>query len=92
MSDTSTLSELARFIGRSDLNSENTTARREAVNALTRSFTPRPNRHRVGDLLGIVMALSARARRTVQPRVDIDLDVFSPAGGRAVRLICRELV
>lgn len=92
MSETSSLSELARFIAKSELNSEDTGIRQNAVNALTRSFTPRSAKHRVGDLLGIVMALSARARRSVQPQVDIDLDVFAPGGRRAVLMVYGEQV
>jgi hypothetical protein len=46
----------------------------------------RPARPRVAELLGKVMSLSARNRRTARPEVEIDLDVFTPAGDRAVRL------
>ena len=35
----------------------------------------------VGDLLGVVLALSARTRRMVQEPVRIDLDVFAPGVG-----------
>ena len=78
MSDTSSLSELARFIGQSDLNSA------DAVNAIAASFMPK--RRGVSELLGAVLALSARTRRMVLPRVDIDLDVFAPGGTRAVQV------
>jgi hypothetical protein len=91
MSDTSTLSELARFIGKSKLASDSAAIQHQAVAGIARSFVPRTSRGgRVADLLGVVMALSARARRTVQPRVDIDLDVFSPHGRRAVRVVFGE--
>lgn len=40
----------------------------------------------VSDLLGVVMALSARTRRMLMPRAAIELDVFAPGGVRAVRL------
>lgn len=40
----------------------------------------------VSDLLGVVMALSARTRRMLAPRVAVELDVFAPGGVRAVRL------
>jgi hypothetical protein len=46
-----------------------------------------PSRQRVSDLLGVVLTLSARTRRMVMPRVEIDLDVFGPKGQRAVRLM-----
>ena len=39
-----------------------------------------------GHLLGAVLALSARTRRMVLPKVEIDLDVFAPGGGRAVQV------
>jgi hypothetical protein len=45
----------------------------------------------IGDLLSVVLALSARTRRVVQPRVTIDLDVFAPGGRRAVRMVMRPL-
>ena len=87
MSDTSSLSELANFVGRSKLNAENALERRRAVNSLTGNLGVRPSRHGVGDLLAVVLALSARTRRVVMPHVDIDVDVFAPNGQRALRLI-----
>ena len=92
MSDTSTLNELVSFIGKSKLASDNEAVQQQAVAGIAQSFVPRSSRSgRVSDLLGVVMALSARSRRTVQPRVDIDLDVFSPHGRRAVRVVTNEL-
>ena len=84
MSDTSSLSELARFIGQSDLNAEDAGQRQRTVNAIAAHLMPR--RRSVSDLLGAVLALSARTRRMVLPKVDIDLDVFAPGGGRAVQV------
>ena len=84
MSDTSSLSELARFIGQSDLNSETAAVRLRTTNAIAASLMPK--RRSVSDLLGAVLALSARTRRMVLPRVDIDLDVFAPGGTRAVQV------
>jgi hypothetical protein len=86
MSDTSSLTELARFVGQSRLASEDPLVRRHAINAITNRLLPRPAGRRVGDLLGAVLALSARTRRMVLPPVTVDLDVFSPGGARAVRL------
>lgn len=86
MSDTTNLSELARFVGQSALAAENPAARRQAINAMSARLNPRPQR-RVTELLGVVMALSARTRRMVMPFVEIDLDVYSPNGARAVRLV-----
>jgi len=42
---------------------------------------------KVSDLLGTVMAISARTRRIIAPKTHIELDVFTPSGKRAVRLI-----
>lgn len=85
MSDTSPLSELARFVGSSQSTSAGADPRR-AVNEPA-SGRPRAERRSVGELLGVVLALSARTRRLVLPKVRIDLDVFAPGGRRAVRLI-----
>ena len=86
MSETSKISELANFVGRSELGAENATTRRRAINALAAGLRPKLQRRGVADLLGVVLVLSARTRRLALPSVDIDLDVFSPEGGRAVRL------
>jgi hypothetical protein len=85
MSDTSSLSQLARFIGQSSLSSPDPAERRQALNAITANLMPGPRRTAT-ELLGVVLALSARTRRMVLPRVDIDLDVFAPDGSRAVRV------
>ena len=87
MSDTSSLTDLARFIGQSALAAEDPLARRQAVNAITARLNPRQHRRGVSDLLGVVLALSARTRRMVMPHVEIDLDVFAPNGTRAVKVI-----
>lgn len=86
MSDTSSLTELARFVGQSALASEDAVVRRQAVNAMVMHFNPGLKRRGVGDLLGVVMALSARTRRMLMPHVEIELDVFDPNGLRAVRV------
>ncbi len=86
MSETSSLSELAQFIGRSPLNAEDAATRRKAFSTIASGIRPRAARPNVGELLGIVLVLSARTRRMVLPRVAIDLDVFAPHGARAVRL------
>ncbi|MCB1518547.1 MAG: hypothetical protein KDJ19_13145 [Hyphomicrobiaceae bacterium] len=46
---------------------------------------------RVGDLLGTVLALSARTRRMVQPRAIVELDVFAPGGRRALHVFQGDL-
>lgn len=86
MSETSSLTELARFVGQSSLASEDAVVRRQAVNAMVTRFNPNLKRRGVGDLLGVVMALSARTRRMLMPHVGIELDVFAPDGSRAVRV------
>ena len=85
MSDTSSLSELARFIGQSDLNAADADVRRRTTQAIAARLMPK--RRSVSDLLGAVLALSARTRRMVLPKVDIDLDVFAPGGVRAVQVV-----
>lgn len=86
MSDRSALTDLAAFTAKSPLASEDAAIRRAAVNSLKESFTYRPMHRRVTDLLGAVLVLSARTRRVVQPRTHVEIDVFSPANGRAVFL------
>jgi hypothetical protein len=86
MSDTSSLTELARFVGQSVLASENAVVRRQAVNAMVTRLNPPMKRRSVGDLLAVVMALSSRTRRMLMPQVAIELDVFGPDGSRAVRV------
>ncbi|HEX4298227.1 MAG TPA: hypothetical protein VHZ56_09405 [Devosia sp.] len=89
MSDTSSLTELARFIGQSGL--AGGAAERRAVNDLDGRLKRAPAaRPRVSDLLSVVLTLSARTRRVVMPRVEIDLDVFAPGGQRAVRILLPE--
>jgi hypothetical protein len=53
-------------------------------------MTRRPARQRVSDLLSVVLTLSARTRRMVMPKVEVDLDVFAPGGARAVRIYLPE--
>ena len=86
MSELSSLSELARFVGQSSLASEDAETRAQAVNAMVARFNPSLKRRSVTELLGAVMALSARTRRMLMPAVEIELDVFSPGGERAVRV------
>ena len=83
MSENTALTELANFVGRSSLASEDMAVRNRALSGITQRLRKRS----VGDLLGVVLALSARTRRMVQEPVIIDVDVFTPGGGRAVDLI-----
>jgi hypothetical protein len=85
MSDTSSLRELARFIGQSDLNAADAGVRQRTINGITARLMPK--RRSVSELLGAVLALSARTRRMVLPKVEIDLDVFAPGGTRAVQVV-----
>ena len=59
--------------------------RNRALAGITQRMLPR--KRGVGDLLGVVLALSARTRRMVQEPVRIDLDVFAPGGSRAIELM-----
>lgn len=86
MSDVNSLSELANFIAKSPLASRDMAVRNKAVNAIRSNLLPQPPARKVVDLLGTVMALSARTRRVVQPKTEIELDVFSPDSRRAVVL------
>ncbi len=88
MSDTSSLTELARFIGQSTLAEQS--ANRRAVNDIVKRLNRRDTRQRVSDLLSVVLTLSARTRRMIMPRVEVDLDVFAPGGQRAVRIVLPE--
>ncbi|MEO6395861.1 MAG: hypothetical protein ABIO40_08120 [Devosia sp.] len=83
MSDVSSLVELARFIGSAGFELEGANARGVAVNG---PAVTRPSKPKVSDLLSVVLSLSARTRRMVLPKVEIDLDVFAPGGNRAVRI------
>ena len=84
MSERNALTELANFVGRSPLVSEDMAVRNRALTGITQRLLPR--KRSVGDLLGVVLTLSARTRRMVQEPVSIDLDVFAPGGARAIRL------
>lgn len=87
MSDTtSSLTQLAKFIGQSTLTTADPADRNRALAAMAGNLAHKPRRS-VGELLGVVLALSARTRRMVLPQVTIDLDVFGPSGSRAVRVL-----
>jgi len=84
MSENTALTELANFVGRSSLASEDMAMRNRALSGMTQRMLPR--KRGVGDLLGVVLALSSRTRRMVQEPVRIDLDVFAPGGARAISM------
>lgn len=84
MSERTALTELASFIGRSPLASEDMAVRNRALAGITSRMLPR--KRSVSDLLGIVMTLSSRTRRMVQEPVHIELDVFAPGGARAIEI------
>ena len=89
MSDTTALTDLARFIGQSQLAGDDAaaivTGSRTAI-----QLKPKAAKRGVSDLLGVVLTLSARTRRSLLPKVEIDLDVFAPDGSRAVRILTSE--
>lgn len=84
MSERTALTELANFVGRSSLLSEDMAARNRVLSGITSRMLPR--KRSVGDLLGVVLVLSARTRRMVQEPVSVDIDVFAPGGARAIRM------
>ena len=89
MSEYSSLSDLARFLGQTPVSG--TAEGRRAVNDIAGRMAPqRPPRQRVSDLLSVVLTLSARTRRMVLPKVEVELDVFAPGGQRAVRMLLPE--
>jgi hypothetical protein len=90
MSDTSSLTELARFVGQSRLLSSDEVVSQRAVNDIVGHYQWRPAPQRVSDLLSVVLTLSARTRRMVMPRAEVDIDVFGPTGERAVRIALPE--
>lgn len=91
MSDIIALSRLARYRASSPLAHEDAAIADEALRKLVKSLEPqKPVRRRVSDLLSVVLALSARTRRMVLPRVTVEVDVFAPNGNRAVRLFFPE--
>lgn len=84
MSERTALTELAHFVGRSKLASPDFKVRRRTMDGISARLLHQ--RRTVGELLAAVLALSARTRRVVQPRIVIELDVFAPGGKRAVDL------
>ncbi len=85
MSERNALIELASFIGRSSLASPDMRLRNKALSGVSDRILPRQKRS-VGDLLAVVMALSARTRRLSQEPVRVEIDVFAPGGKRALKL------
>ena len=93
MSDTSSLSELARFVGQSGVIASDAGANRRAVNDIIMHMSNRQTKkQRVSDLMGVGLTLSARTRRMILPRVEVELDVFAPGGQRAVRIMLPEVL
>jgi hypothetical protein len=91
MSDTSSLSELARFIGQSGVIASDAGANRRAVNDIIDHLSRRKAaKPKVSELLAVVLTLSARTRRMILPKVEVELDVFAPGGTRAVRIMLPE--
>ena len=84
MSERTALTELANFVGRSSLLNEDMAARNRVLAGMSNRMLPR--KRGVGELLGVVMAVSARTRRMVQQPVRVDIDVFAPGGARAIQL------
>lgn len=86
MSETTNLSALAQFVGQSPLATPDRAKERRRLAAIAGRIEQKPMHRTVGELLGVVLTLSARSRRAALPRATIEIDVFSPGGKRAVRL------
>ena len=89
MSDFSSLTDLVRMLGQSSATAQGV-GERKAINDTKGMVTAARPRQRVSDLLAVVLTLSARTRRMVMPRVEVELDVFAPGGERAVRMLLPE--
>ncbi len=80
------IAELAAFVGKSATPRKNRSSFWQAYRKASEADLRRSEPASVSDLLGKVMAISARTRRIVAPRVIVELDVFMPNGNRAVSL------
>lgn len=86
MTNKTALADLAAFVAGSPLTSSDDTTRTRALTALATRLAPRTQRRSVGELLGTVLALSARSRRLVLSPVEVQVEVYGPDGRRAVEL------
>lgn len=84
MTKLSELKKLKEFAGQAGQRAEARDAFWDAYGMVSNQTRHRGKR--VTDLVGTVMALSARTRRVVRPRVSVELDVFTPSGKRAMRV------
>jgi hypothetical protein len=88
MSEVSNLTQLAKFVGQSAMLTTDVAANTVSSGGVRVALATKPQqRQRVSDLLAVVLTLSARTRRVVLPRCEIDLDVFAPDGVRAARIM-----
>lgn len=87
MTRLSKLSDLSSFAQAFQQRNE---SRERFWKAFSQTSSNRPAANNVSDLLGTVMALSARTRRMVQPKVSIEMDVFAPGGNRALRIFMQD--
>ena len=85
MSVTSSLTELARFVGQSQL--VDATATRQAVNDIVDHLSRRPAKQRVSVLLSVVLLFSSRTWWLFLLFVVVVLVVFVSGGQRAVRFL-----
>ncbi len=81
------LTDLADFVGKTAMPRKHRSKFWDAYKSATQSKSAGNQPRRVSDLLGTVLAISARTRRIVAPRTKVELDVFAPNGNRAVQLI-----
>lgn len=84
----SNLDNLIKFEPKSKLLSSDENVRRaEFLKLATGIDTSAREQMRARDLLGVVLAISARTRRVVKPKATISVSVFGPDGKRAVTLL-----
>lgn len=81
------LSELANFVGKTAMPHKHRSKFWNAYKSATQSNGMHNQPRRASDLLGTVLAISARTRRLIAPKTKVELDVFTPSGNRAVHLI-----
>ncbi len=87
MSENKALSELVNFIAKSPLASENDIERRSALSSISKNISPIPIQKKVTKLFDAIIILSARSKRIMMPKVQIDIDVFTPNSKRAVKIL-----
>ncbi|MCZ4272898.1 hypothetical protein [Maritalea porphyrae] len=86
LKDLDQLRELASFEPKSDLASSDSRKRKSTLLRIAQNIAERSQQKTVAEMLGSVMAISARTRRVLHEPVSVELDVFNADGSRAVVL------